>query len=71
MARWTVTRCAGCGSAYGAAQWSALALVKRVDAGELLSFVRPWPADLVVEARACARCGRPMSRVNPTASADG
>jgi hypothetical protein len=61
-----VSSCFDCGAAYGAAQWSALELVKRLDARELVALVRPWPADLVVEARACASCGRTLSRVSRT-----
>ncbi len=61
------SRCSGCGRAYPAAQWSSLALVRRLEASELGSFVRPWPRHVVVEARACTRCGRALSRlVGPT-----
>jgi hypothetical protein len=69
VAQSAVTKCSACGCAYGHAQWSALPLVKRLDSGELLLFVNPWPAHLVIEARACARCGRAMSRVNRAATA--
>ncbi len=58
--------CSGCGRAYDATQWSALQLIKRLDASDLLSVVRPWPSHCVVEARACAFCGRAMSRVEHT-----
>jgi hypothetical protein len=71
VAQSAVTKCSACGSAYGPAQWSALPLVRRLDPGELLSFVNPWPAHLVVEARACASCGRAMSRVNHAVPAAG
>ena len=57
------SRCAGCGRAYAEDQWSALALVKRLDPTELLSFARPWPLHLSVEARACRRCGRAVPRL--------
>ncbi|HLK40077.1 MAG TPA: hypothetical protein VKU41_25145 [Polyangiaceae bacterium] len=62
--------CAGCGRAYAEAQWSTLDLVKRLDPAELVSFARPWPRHLSVEARACRRCGRAVPRLVPTSPQD-
>jgi hypothetical protein len=57
-------QCSVCGHAYGHEQWKALRLVRRLEASELASVVSPWPPNLAVEARACASCGRVISRVS-------
>ena len=66
-ARSSALHCFRCGKAYGQAQWQALPLVKRLEARDLASLVDPWPENLTVEVRACAACGRGLSRVGTKA----
>jgi hypothetical protein len=53
--------CASCGHRFGAREWSALSLEKRIEATELRRLVIGWPEGVTVEVRQCARCGRPLA----------
>ena len=57
-----VVRCARCGHESTAEEWRARPSVRTLTSAELVGHVKPWPADAVVEVRACAGCGGSMAR---------
>lgn len=63
-------RVCACGRQYDGSHWSTLPVTARLAAKELASIVTSWPAELVVEVRTCADCGRAISRLGGTAVRD-
>jgi ribosomal protein S27E len=57
-----VVRCACCGRASPLEAWRALPTMATLTASTLRDYVSAWPADAVVEVRACAGCGRAIAR---------
>jgi hypothetical protein len=57
-----VVRCARCGYSCAADTWRLLPKERTLTSADLGDCVSGWPANAVVEVRACAGCGRAMAR---------
>jgi hypothetical protein len=57
-----VVRCACCQGAWPIEAWRALPTMATLTASTLRDYVSAWPADTVVEVRACLGCGRAIAR---------
>jgi hypothetical protein len=57
-----VVRCARCGYACSADVWRELPKERTLTSADLGGCVSEWPANAVVEVRACAGCGGAMAR---------
>jgi hypothetical protein len=57
-----VVRCARCGYACPADAWRRLPKERTLTGADLTGCVSGWPADAVVEVRACEGCGSAMAR---------
>ena len=51
-----------CGHTYSRAAWRALPTVATLTGGDVHAYVVGWPADCLVEVRACHRCDRRIAR---------
>ncbi|AKU93837.1 hypothetical protein AKJ09_00501 [Labilithrix luteola] len=56
-------RACACGRHYDIEAWAALPLITRLTADDVAALVSSWPAHVVIEVRACARCSRQCSRL--------
>jgi hypothetical protein len=54
--------CFDCGERYSSDRWSELPSVRTLTGSEVSAYVVAWPADSVVEVRACRVCRKPMAR---------
>jgi hypothetical protein len=57
-----VVRCARCGYTCPADVWCAQPPQRTLTRADVAGHVLGWPADAVVEIRACARCGASIAR---------
>jgi hypothetical protein len=57
-----VVRCPRCGHASAADAWRALPKERTLTRADLAGCVSEWPADAVVEVRACRGCGGAIAR---------
>jgi hypothetical protein len=55
-------RCARCGYACAASAWGALPKERTLTPADVAGYVSAWPANAVVEVRACAGCGGAIAR---------
>jgi hypothetical protein len=62
MATEDVVRCAACASAWTVQAWRELPKIATLTPAAVSEYVREWPANVVVEVRACGRCGRHIAR---------
>lgn len=58
------SRCGRCGTHYEPARFADLAPVRTLAGDDLHGCVVDWPAGLVVDVRACARCQTPIARLS-------
>jgi hypothetical protein len=63
----TPTRCGRCGASYDLDALDALAHLHTVGEAEIASIATRWPAGVVVDVRACARCASPIARLRAPA----
>lgn len=64
-ARATVV-CGRCGERHSRDDFHTLAAVRTIAGAELVDQVVHWPADVVVDVRACGRCQSPIARLART-----
>lgn len=57
-----LVRCARCGHACPAAAWRALPTERTLTYADVAGYVSDWPANAVVEVRACTGCGGAIAR---------
>lgn len=57
-----LVRCGRCGHRIEAATWRKLPRVHTLSSAELAPHVHAWPADVIVEVRACPSCRVPIAR---------
>jgi hypothetical protein len=57
-----VVRCTSCSRTWPLEAWRALPTMATLTASKLRDYVSAWPADTVVEVRACLGCGRAIAR---------
>jgi hypothetical protein len=57
-----VVRCARCGHTCPAEVWSELPLEQTLGPQHLATYVSTWPADVIVQIRACRGCGGRVAR---------
>jgi hypothetical protein len=53
--------CGDCGATFECAEWSALAIIERIEPEAVRRLLRDWPQELRIEVRRCSRCGRAMA----------
>jgi hypothetical protein len=56
-------RCGRCGADYEPAVFADLAPVSTLGGSDLAEHVIHWPAGMIVDVRACARCKTPIARL--------
>jgi hypothetical protein len=61
-------RCGRCGADYEPSVFAALAPVSTFGGDDLVDHVVHWPAGVLVDVRACARCNSPIARLTRPAS---
>jgi len=52
-----------CGARYCSATFAKLEPVRQLAAAEIAGLVVAWPADVVVDVRACADCAAPIAKL--------
>jgi hypothetical protein len=57
-----IVRCARCGYTCPADAWRALPKERTLTRTDVRECVSTWPADAIVEVRACAGCGGQIAR---------
>jgi hypothetical protein len=57
-----IVRCARCGRSWTAELWLQLPLERMLSSRDVAAHVSVWPADAVVQIRACTGCGVAIAR---------
>ena len=57
-----VVRCGRCGQSWASEVWLDLPALRTLTARDLDGRVSAWPAGVVVQVRACTRCGETVAR---------
>jgi len=57
-----IVRCARCGRSWTAELWMQLPLVRMLSSQDVAAHVSAWPANAVVQIRACTGCGGAIAR---------